>query len=47
MLEASKTSDYLSLSTKYEGQILTLTSITAIGLTMEDLKEFYDPKVYA
>lgn len=31
----------------FEGQVLTLTSVTAVGLTVQDLEEYFDPAVYA
>ena len=45
ILEQSTTSDWICRTTTFEGTVLTIASVTAKGLTMEDIAEFNDPAV--
>ena len=33
--------------TVFDGQLLTLSSVTAAGLTVQDIENFFDPSEYA
>lgn len=43
----SSNSDFVTKSTQFEGQVLTLTTVTAKGVTLQDINDYFSPDHYA
>ena len=46
ILEQSDDSDYICRTTTYEGNVLTLATVTAKGITMQEVEDFFDIKTF-